>query len=80
MLHVQVHKAGRLSREEEIQDVQITLAGAINTDQEMSAVGRIYEEDANALFMALKHLPGGTLHQLLIKLLNDKACGLVIQW
>jgi hypothetical protein len=79
MLTIKVHKAAPTI--EPVPDVQLTFADVIETKGlSLEQCGRLFEEDANALMVALSHLPGGTLHRLLIKLLQDKACSLVIKW
>lgn len=59
MLTIQVHKAAAVVR-----DVRIEITEELDLHREMSEVDRDIAEDANALLMALQHLPSATFIKL----------------
>ncbi len=63
MFQIQVRK------DRESDDVQVTLCDTAVSDQSMRVAE---EEDANALLMALRHLPRGTFSKLLQGMLAEQ--------
>jgi hypothetical protein len=80
MLTVQVFKASPIEKEHLVRDARITITGNIDTiGKGLGELDRVFEEDANTLFEALRNsLPGGTFDRLLSRMLTEKASHFVV--
>jgi len=77
MIEVSVHKASPIGKQQ-IENASILIAGNIEhempKDAELSAAGRVFDAEAEQIFIALRDsLPGGTMDRLVGKLLAYKA-------
>lgn len=64
--------------DQKVPDVTIHIADAIERDQSLDGLHSQFRADAATLFEALRSLPGGTLDQLLVLLLQHKASHFVV--
>jgi hypothetical protein len=77
---IRVSKAQGIRRNEEIVSARIEISETVESDgRSLEEMRALYQAEARGLADVLSDsLPGGTMHELLIELLQRKACYLVI--
>lgn len=79
--HITVRAAQPDTKHEEIESVYVTITGCFPysvEDEELKQTVEGFKEDAERVFIALRHLPQGTFDQLLILMLQDTASSLIV--
>ena len=75
-LRISVHKADAIKENEAIESCILSIdQGFVKSDFEtLDKAQSIFISDAKWIDLALKHLPQGTRHQLLLLMLEDAKC------
>jgi hypothetical protein len=79
--HITVRAAQPVTRDQEIESVYLTITGFFPysvSDGAMENIRHGFKEDAAKVFEALRSLPGGTLDQLLILMLQAAVSSLIV--
>lgn len=82
MYTVKIHKASAMTGKGDVESIQILAEEEIPdiaSSGELLQFRSIFEGDAEALFLALSHLPGGTQDALLRKMLEHRALSLRVR-
>jgi len=79
--HITVRAAQPNTKHEEIEPVYLTITGCFPysvSDEDLAETREGFKEDAERLFQALLSLPGGTIDQLLVLMLQEKASHFIV--
>ena len=79
--HITVRAAQPDTRDQEIESVYVTITGYFPysvSDDILEETRQGFKEDAERLFIALRHLPRGTFDELLVLMLQDTASSLIV--
>ncbi len=73
MFELTVCKADGLGVDDDVESVKLSVSGDLTTARRPGLpLDYVFNEDAETVMKALRHLPQGTKHRLLILMLRDK--------